>query len=105
MRILLDNCVPVDLALHIRGHDVATAIDMGWAALEDGPLLNAMSEKFDVLLTVDKSIPFQQLLADRLVSVVVLRARSNRVERLARLIPALLRTLKDIEAGEVKEVA
>ena len=54
MRILLDNCIPADLAPHIRGHDVFTAVDMGWAALDDASLLNVMAGQFDVLLTVDK---------------------------------------------------
>jgi hypothetical protein len=64
-----------------------------------------MAGNFDVLLKVDKSIPFQQLLADRPVAVVVLRAKSNRVCHLARLVPALLKALEDIENGEVREVA
>ena len=104
MRILLDNCLPVDLAAHIRGHEVSSVVDLGWTALDDGALLDAMAGLFDVLLTVDKSIPYQQLLADRPLAVVVLRARSNRVGHLARLVPALLRVLKKIETGEVREV-
>ncbi len=105
LRILLDNCIPADLAPHIRGHDVSTAIDMDWAMLEDGALLDAMAGKFDVLLTVDRSLRYQQSLADRPVAVVVLRAKINRVGELARLVPALLRVLKNIEPGEVREVS
>ena len=104
MRILLDNCVPVDLAPHIRGHEVVSAVDMGWAALDDGALLDALTWQFDVLLTVDKSIPFQQLLTNRAVAVILLRASSNRVGHLARLVPALLKALKDISRGEIREI-
>jgi predicted nuclease of predicted toxin-antitoxin system len=104
MRILFDNCVPADLAPHIRGHSVATAAELGWAGLDDGPLLDAMAEDFEVLLTVDKSIPFQQMLRGRPISVVVLVARSNRAGELARLVPALLKVLKDIGPGDVREV-
>jgi predicted nuclease of predicted toxin-antitoxin system len=105
VRILLDHCVPVDLAPHIRGHDVASVRDKGWQELNDGELLDAMTGQFDVLLTVDAGIPFQQLIRDRPFSVVILRAKSNRVGELARLIPAVLKTLKDIEPGDVREIA
>lgn len=105
MRILLDNCVPVDLGPHIVGHEVTNAVDMGWAQLDDGPLLDAMAGQFDVLLTVDKSMPFQQLLVGRPLAVIVLRARSNRVGHLARLAPALLRALKSAESGDFLEVS
>jgi hypothetical protein len=77
---------------------------MGWAGLDDGPLLDAMAGKFDILLTVDRSMPFQQLITGRPVSVVVLRARVNRVGELARLIPALKKVLKGIEPGQVRVV-
>lgn len=105
MRILLDNCVTADLASHIRGHEVKTAAEMGLDALDDGPLLDAISEQFDVLLTVDKSLPFQQRLFDRSFAVVVLKARNNRGEQLARLIPELQRILRDIAPGDVREIS
>jgi predicted nuclease of predicted toxin-antitoxin system len=104
VRILLDNCVPADLAPHIRGHAVETAAALGWTDLDDGPLLNAMTGQFDVLLTVDASLTFQQSIAGRPVSLVILRARSNRVGELARLIPELHRVLKIIASGDVRYV-
>lgn len=104
MRILLDNCVTADLMPHIRGHDVTTAVAMGWAGLDDGPLLDAIAGRFDILLTVDRSLPYQQRIKDRTFAVVVLCARNNRVEHLARLIPALLKVLKDIKPGDVREI-
>jgi predicted nuclease of predicted toxin-antitoxin system len=104
LRILLDNCVPADLAPHIRGHDVASAVELGWAAFEDSQLLDAMAGRFEILLTVDTSIRFQQRLDGRPFSVVVLRARSNRVGQLARLLPALLKALQDIKPGELREI-
>lgn len=104
MCILLDHCVPVDLTPHIRGHEVTSVRDKGWQELDDGRLLDAMTGQFDALLTVDAGIPYQQLIRDRPFSVVILRAVSNRAGALARLIPELLKTLKDIEPGEVREV-
>jgi len=55
--VLLDGCVPRRLASELPGHKVQTAPEMGWADLDDGPLLDAMAERFDVLVTVDKSLP------------------------------------------------
>lgn len=104
MRVLLDNCVPIDLAVHIRGHEVVCVTDLGWAHLDDGALLDAADGGFDILVTADKGIPFQQLLAGRSIAVVVMRARNNRVGTLARLIPALLTVLKSIAPGEVLEI-
>ena len=102
--ILLDNCVPADLAAHIRGHDVSTAVDVGLDTLDDGDLLDAISDRFEVLLTVDKSIPLQQPLSGRPFAVIVLRARSNRVQDLARLIPELQRVLKTIQTGDLLDL-
>jgi predicted nuclease of predicted toxin-antitoxin system len=105
VRILLDHCVPVDLAPHLRGFEVASVRDQGWQNLDDGELLEAMAGEFDLLLTVDAGIPYQQLIAGRSLSVVILRAKSNRVDELARLVPALLRAFKSIESGEVRVIA
>jgi uncharacterized protein (DUF433 family)/predicted nuclease of predicted toxin-antitoxin system len=99
-----DNCIPVDLAPHIRGHDVSTVRANGWQELRDDELLDAMADGFDILVTVDKSIPFQQLIAGRPIAVLLLHAQSNRVNDLACLVPAMLRALNDISPGELREI-
>lgn len=104
MRVLIDNCVPWRLGDVIVGHVVDSVVKLGWADLDDGPLLDAMAGRFDVLVTTDKSIPFQQRLAERPVALVVLRARSNRLIDLLPLVPGLLEALRDIAPGEVREV-
>lgn len=104
MRVLIDNCVPWRFGEAIAGHDVASVVKLGWASYDDGPLLDAMVGRFDVLVTVDKSIPFQQRLAGRAVSVVVLRARSNNLKELLPLVPALLEALEGIAPGEAREI-
>ncbi len=105
MRILLDNCVPVDFATHLRGQDVATAVGMQWAHLDDNDLLDAMAGQFDVLVTVDKNIPFQQSLNNRPIAIIILHARSNRVAELARLVAKLRRVLRSIGPGELREIS
>jgi hypothetical protein len=58
VRVLLDNCVPWRFAESIHDHEVAGVIDLGWAELTNGRLLDAMARQFDVLVTVDKGIRF-----------------------------------------------
>jgi predicted nuclease of predicted toxin-antitoxin system len=104
MRALLDNCVPWRLADHLPAHDVSSAIDLGWAELDDGPLLDQLAGQFDVLVTVDKSTPHQQRIDHRPLAVVLMRAKSNRITDLVPLISALLATLEDVQPGEVREI-
>jgi hypothetical protein len=104
VRVLLDNCVPWRLAESIHGHEVASVIGLGWAELTNGRLLDAMAGQFDVLVTVDKGIRFQQSLNDRPVALVLLRARSNRLADLLPLVPALLQVLDEVKPGEVREI-
>lgn len=104
MRVLIDNCVPRRLGKEIIGHEVASVVKMGWADLDNGPLLDAMAGHFDVLITVDRSIPLQQRLADRPVALVVLRAKSNRLADLLPLVPDVLSLLETVGPGDVQEV-
>jgi predicted nuclease of predicted toxin-antitoxin system len=104
MRILLDACVPRGLRRSLAGHDVSTAREMGWNRLPDDLLLGNVSYTFDVLVTVDRSIPFQQRLDSRPFAVIVLRARTNRLADLLPLVPALLKALDGIKPGEVREI-
>ena len=60
MKLLLDECVAYDLKRDLVGHEVATVVEAGFGGLENGELLRAASGKFDVLITVDRNLPFQQ---------------------------------------------
>jgi len=78
---------------------------MGWADLDDGPLLDAMAGLFDVLVTVDKSLPKQQRVHARPFGVVVLRAKTNRLADLLLLGSALRAAVEELHSGEVRELA
>jgi hypothetical protein len=78
---------------------------MGWADLDDGPLLNVMAGRFDVLVTADKSLPKQQHISDRPLAVVILRAKTNRLMDLLPLVPRLRAVLKNARAGQVYEIS
>jgi hypothetical protein len=104
MRVLLDACVPYDLRHEIVGHAPTTARYAGLSALSNGALLDAMAGKFDVLVTTDKSLPYQQNLVGRAVAVIVLRAHGNKLDDLQPLVPALLDALSQIAPGEVRVI-
>jgi hypothetical protein len=78
---------------------------MGWANLDDGPLLDAMAQHFEVLVTVDKNLPKQQRISDRPLAVVVLRAKTNRLADLLPHIPKLSALLQKVRPGEVYELS
>jgi hypothetical protein len=78
---------------------------MGWADLDDGPLLDAMAQHFEVLVTVDKNLPKQQRISDRPLAVVVLRAKTNRLADLLPHIPKLRALLQKVRPGEVYELS
>jgi predicted nuclease of predicted toxin-antitoxin system len=104
MRVLLDACLPVQLRPHLTGVDCKTARYSGLADLDDGPLLAAMAGRFDVLITLDKSLPAQQALGNFPVAVIVLRCRSSKLADLLPLVPDILSTIKLIHIGDVIEI-
>ena len=73
MRIIFDHSTPKRLIPHIQGHSVSTAIECGWDRLENGDLLEAAeSAGFDLLLTADKNMRYQQNLSGRKIALIVL---------------------------------
>lgn len=93
MRVLLDESLPRPLADLIIGHEVQTVTEMDWTGLGNGELLRTAADEFDVLLTADQNIEFQQNLKTLPIAVVVLVAPSNRLESLEPLLPELLGVL------------
>lgn len=102
MRVLLDECVDWRLARDLAGHDVKTARQMGWAAIENGALLALASQHFDAFVTVDRNLSFQQNLAAFTVAVFVMHATTNRLADLRKLVPELLAAIASAQAGTVK---
>jgi hypothetical protein len=83
MRILFDHGTPSGIAKTLSGHDITEAIDRGWEQISNGELLAAAEEEgFDLLLTTDKNIRYQQNLAARKISIVVLGNSTWRIVRL-----------------------
>ena len=101
MNILLDECVPRPLRRSLIGHAVRTVPEMGWASVKNGELIRFAETQFDVMITVDKSIKYQQKLDSTKIGFIVLKALSNRLEDLEPLVPDILISLNTIQAGDV----
>lgn len=104
MRVLLDECVPRRLRHELARHDVQTVPQMGWASKKNGELLRLAEGQFDVLVTTDQRLSYQQSVASFAIAVVVLVARRNKIEFLVPLVPDLERALGEVQPGEVREV-
>lgn len=104
MRVLLDECVDWRLARDIVGHDVKTARQMGWTAIKNGALLALASEHFDIFVTVDRNLSFQQNLEILSIAVLVLQAKTNRLADLRSLVPDLLAAINSAVPGAPKFV-
>jgi len=96
MRILLDESLPIELKSEIPGHDIRYVREMGWSGLKNGDLLRRASASFDVLLTPDQNLEYQQNLEHLPIAVIVLIARSNRIEQLRPLLSQLQTVLSSL---------
>jgi predicted nuclease of predicted toxin-antitoxin system len=104
VRVLLDESVPRQLAPLLSSHSVSTVPREGWAGLDNGELLDQAVQRFDVLVTGDQSLQYQQNLSGRRLGVVVIAAPDNRVHTITALAPDILAALTQIECGEVIQV-
>src|SRR5436190_8211513 len=104
MRVFLDECVDWRLSRDLIGHDVQTARQMGWTSIENGELLVLASQAFDVFVTVDRNLAFQQDVAALPIPVVILQARANRLADLKPLVPRLLAAIGSVAPGTVVTV-
>jgi predicted nuclease of predicted toxin-antitoxin system len=106
MKILLDECMPRKLKPLLSGHDVRTVAEAGYAGKKNGELLRlAEKEGFEVLLTLDQGVAYQQNLTGRKISVVVLRTKSSRLRDVKPLLGSCLSALPSVGAGSFLEIA
>jgi predicted nuclease of predicted toxin-antitoxin system len=104
LKIFVDECVDWRLVRDIAGHEVKTARQMGWTTLRNGELLALASKQFEVFVTVDRNLSFQQNLPTFGIAVIVLRSGSNRLADLQRLVPDRLASLATAQRGAVTYV-
>ena len=104
MRILLDECIDHRLARDLAGHEVSTVARMRWRGKENGELLGLAAAQFDVFLTTDRNLSFQQNVERFDLAVIVLNAPSNRLSDLRRLVPELLEALPFVQPGQTRQI-
>ncbi len=93
MKLLLDHCLDWRLSRSLPGHTVKAAGKLGWGRFKDAPLLAKAQTQFEVLVTSDKNLPYQQDLRRFNLAVVILDVPSNRIEDCLPKMPALLKLL------------
>ena len=106
MRVLIDECVPRAVRKYLtdHGHESPTVQEAGWFGKQNGELLKLAESAFDVLVTLDTNLRYQQNLTGRTISIVVLQSSSNRLDHLRQFFPACLSAIEKINPGEIIRV-
>ena len=103
MRVLFDQGTPVPLRHALAPHEVETAFERGWSALKNGDLLDAAERAgFEVLVTTDLNLKYQQNLTSRRMAIVVLSSTSW--PRMQRALPTIARAVNGAFEGSYTEV-
>jgi predicted nuclease of predicted toxin-antitoxin system len=100
MKVFLDECIDWRLSRDLADHEVMTARQMGWTSITNGELLALAWREFDVFVTVDRNLSFQQDLDVLPIAVIVLSAPSNRLADLRPLVPRLLAAIASAGPGK-----
>jgi hypothetical protein len=104
MKVLLDVCTPVQVREALAGHEVHTAVKMGWGKLENGELLRvAESEGFGLFIICDKNLRYQQNLAGR--RMAILELWTNHRPTLEQHFPLIWQTAATMQPGEYRAVS
>jgi hypothetical protein len=101
MRILLDENLQRKLTGYLIGHQCRTVVECGWSGKKNGELLAEADPLYDVLLTLDKNLPYQQNLTTKRIAVLIVRARSNRIHDLLPVVPECMAALASIQPRQV----
>jgi len=105
MRLLLDECVPRKFKNNFPSHKCKTVPEAGFAGKENGELLSLAEQAgFEVFLTVDHGIEYEQNLTNRKVAVIVMHTKSSRLADLIPHVPGILKLLQSIRSGELTRV-
>ena len=105
MKILLDECIPRKFKRSFPGHDSQTVPEAGFAGKKNGELLSlAERSGFEVFLTIDQGIEFQQNLTGRNIAILILRAKSNQLDDLLPLVDECVHKMLEITPGQVLKV-
>ena len=104
MKLLLDECIDRKLAREFVNYEVKTVPQMGWAGVKNGQLLTLAEAQFDIFITVDRNLSFQQNLSQFDIAIIVLHVPSNRLADLKSLVPKVLTILDIASKGQATVV-
>lgn len=105
MKILLDECIDWRLKFDFVDHEIFSAQDMGWLGKKNGVLMKAASDEgFQVLLTIDKNLKFQQNLKNYNLTIIILVQYRSTLTYLKPLVPKIIAILGQVKPGEVYEI-
>ena len=102
MKILLDECVPWPMQRLLVGHECRTAQQCGWGGIKNGSLLQLAEKEFEVFITSDQSLHYQQNLAGRKISILELT--TNKLWRIEAAADALRAAVGNIKPGEFRQL-
>jgi hypothetical protein len=103
MKVLLDECVPGRFGGSLVGHDCTTVPGASLAGTQNGELLSAAERLgFEIFVTIDQGIAFQQSLSDRKIAIVILHPKTSRLVDLLPLVPDCLAQMRFIDPGELR---
>lgn len=107
MRVHIDECIPrkIKFDLSAHGHECRTVQESGLAGKRNGELISLAEGSFEVFVTLDKNLRYQQNLVGRRIAVLIIRARSNRVADIRPHLPASLAAITTIKSGQIIEIS
>ena len=98
MKILLDECVTKRLKQNLKEFEVFTVTEMRWNGLKNGKLLSQCVDKsFDIVLTIDKNMMFQQNLDKYFITIVILDSLTSKIDELLLFLPSFKNKVKDLQ--------
>jgi len=97
MKILLDECVPWPMHKLLSGHECKNAQQIGWASLKNGDLIKQADPEFDLFITADQNIRYQQNLSDR--KIAILELSTNNLRRIQRASDLILNAISISSIG------
>ena len=100
MRVLLDECVPIQLKREFADFDARTVRDMGWRTIKNGALLLTAATEFDALVTVDVGLDVALTQSGAKIGVVLIRAPGSSPKLLAPFLPAAKDALRRVQPGQ-----
>jgi len=100
--VLFDEDVPRPLRRNLPGFDIQTVVEAGWAGTKNGELLRLAQTRFDVFLTADRNLPFQQNIAQLTLGVVVLALGTTKLDELIPHAASIIAAIDSVQPGSVE---